>query len=199
MDVRSVPTGRELFETGRLLFPIKIIRHQARRRCSKEIMRHILSNVSDRLSVWMEVVAGIALIGVMLLIGCDILGRIYGRPVPGAYEMVSLAGGLIIGLALPATSRAYGHVSTDLLLEKLSETPKRILAVITRFIGITIFLLAGYGMVRMGIRLRYSGEVTAVLAFPFYYAAYVISGAFFIQAMVQLSQIYEAINPNPKR
>jgi TRAP-type C4-dicarboxylate transport system permease small subunit len=162
-------------------------------------MRPILSKVSGRLSAWMEIVAGIALIGIMLLIGCDIVGRIFGRPVPGAYEMVSLAGGLIIGLALPATSRANGHVSTDLLLEKLSETPKRILAVMTRCIGMAVFLLAGYGMVRMGIRLRYSGEVTAVLAFPFYYAAYVLSGAFFIQALVQLSQICEMINPNPER
>jgi TRAP-type transport system small permease protein len=162
-------------------------------------MKNILSNVSGRLSAWMEVVAGIALIGIMLLIGCDIVGRIFGCPVPGAYEMVSLAGGLIIGLALPATSRANGHVSMDLLLERLSETPKRILAMATRCIGIAIFLLAGYGMVRMGVRLRCSGEVTAVLAFKFYYAAYVLSGAFFMQALVQLSQIYEMINPNPKR
>jgi TRAP-type transport system small permease protein len=164
-----------------------------------EIMKNILSDVSGRLSVWMEVIAGIALIGVMLLIGCDIVGRIFGLPVPGAYEIVSLAGGLIIGLALPATSRANGHVSTDLLLEKLSETTKRILAVITRCIGIAIFLLAGYGMIRMGVRLKLTGEVTAVLAFPFYYAAYAVSGAFFVQALVQLSQIYEMIKTKPER
>jgi TRAP-type C4-dicarboxylate transport system permease small subunit len=162
-------------------------------------MKNILSNVSDRLSAWMEVVAGIALIGIMLLIGCDIVGRFFGRPVPGAYEIVSLAGGLIIGLALPATSRAKGHVSTDLVLEKLSETPKRMLAAITRCIGIAIFLLAGYGMIRMGIRLKLAGEVTAVLALPFYYTAYAVGGAFFMQALVQLSEIYELINPKPER
>jgi TRAP-type C4-dicarboxylate transport system permease small subunit len=173
--------------------------HRARCWCAKEIMKNILSNVSDRLSTWMEIVAGIALIGVMLLIGSDIVGRIFGRPVPGAYEMVSLAGGLIIGLALPATSRANGHVATDLLVEKLAGKPKWILAVMTRCIGIAIFLLAGYGMVRMGIRLKLAGEVTAVLAFPFYYATCALSGAFFIQALVQIAQVYEMINPNPER
>jgi TRAP-type C4-dicarboxylate transport system permease small subunit len=162
-------------------------------------MRNILSDVSGRLSMWMEVVAGIALIGVMLLIGCDIVGRLFGRPVPGAYEIVSLAGGLIIGLALPATSRVNGHVSTDILLVKLSETPKRILAVMTRLIGIIIFLCAGYGMIFMGVRLKYTGEVTAVLSFPFYYAAYAISGAFFMQVLVLLSQIFEMINPKSER
>jgi TRAP-type C4-dicarboxylate transport system permease small subunit len=78
-------------------------------------MKKLLSTSSDRLSTWMEVLAAGALIGVMLLIGADIIGRIFGHPVPGTYEIVSLAGGLVLGLALPATSRARGHVSTDFI------------------------------------------------------------------------------------
>jgi len=143
----------------------------------------------------MEILAGIALIGVMLLIGADIVGRIFGHPVPGTYEIVSVAGGLIIGLALPATSRTKGHVSTDFLLEKVSVRFQRILAITTRFIGIVVFLLAGLGMVMMGVRLKASGEVTAVLAFPFYYAAYAIGSAFFIQTLVLLSEIMETAKP----
>ena len=162
-------------------------------------MRNILNSISNRLSAWMEVVAGIALVGVMLLIGCDILGRIFGYPVPGAYEIVSLAGGLIIGLALPATSLANGHVSTDLLLTKLSETPRRILTAFARFIGIAIFLFAGWGTVLMAARLKHSGEVTAVLALPLYYAAYAVGGAFFTQALVSLSQLFKVMNPKSQR
>jgi TRAP-type transport system small permease protein len=148
-----------------------------------------LSILSDRMSAWMEIVAGIALIGVMLLICSDIIGRIFGYPVPGAYELVSIAGGLIVGLALPATTRAKGHVSADLLLGRLSDTPKLILAVATRLIGIAIFLLAGYGLIMMGVRLKESGEVTAVLALPFYYVAYAMGGAFLVQTMVLFSEI----------
>ena len=162
-------------------------------------MQKLMSILSGRLSSWMEIVAGIALIGVMLLIGCDIVGRLFGFPVPGAYEMVSVAGGLIIGMALPATSLAKGHVSTDLLQGRISESTRRTLAVATRLIGILIFLLAGYGMIRMGIRLKCSGEVTAVLALPFYYAAYAIGGAFLVQALVLCSQIYDGVNPKPAR
>jgi len=160
-------------------------------------MKRLLGIFSDRLSAWMEFVAGIALVGVMLLIGSDIVGRIFGCPVPGTYEIVSLAGGLILGLALPATSRAKGHVSADILQAKLSEKPKLFLAVMTRLIGIVIFLLAGYGMVMMGFRLRVSGEVTAVLALPFYYVAYAVGGAFLMQTLVLFSEIFEAINPKP--
>ena len=160
-------------------------------------MRKLLGDFSDRCSSWMEIVAGIALIGVMLLIGTDIVGRIFGCPVPGTYEIVSLAGGLIIGLALPATSRAKGHVSTDLLTGKLSEKARTFLAAMTRLVGIVVFLLAGYGMVMMGVRLKVSGEVTAVLALPFYYVAYAIGGAFLIQTLILFTEIFDTTNPKP--
>jgi TRAP-type transport system small permease protein len=158
-------------------------------------MRKLLRILSGRMSAWMEMVSGITLIGVMLLMGCDIVGRIFGYPVPGAYELASIAGGLIIGLALPATSMAKGHVSTNLLLAKLSEKSQRFLTVITRSLSIVVFLLAGYGIIMMSVRLKVSGEVTAVLALPFYYAAYAISGAFFVQSLVLLSEIVEMISP----
>jgi TRAP-type C4-dicarboxylate transport system permease small subunit len=156
-------------------------------------MKKLLKKVTHRLSAWMEIVAGIGLIGVMVLIGADIIGRIFGYPVPGTYEIVSLAGGLIIGLALPATSRVKGHVSADILLDKLSEKPRLFLNVATRMIGMMVFLLAGYGMVTMGIRLKVSGEVTAVLALPFYYVTYALGGAFLIQSLILVSEIVETI------
>jgi TRAP-type transport system small permease protein len=157
----------------------------------------LLKIFSGRLSTWMEIVAGIALIGVMLLIGSDIIGRVFGFPIPGTYEVVSLAGGLIVGLALPATSRAKGHVSADLLSGKLSEKPRLFLAVMTRLIGILVFLLAGYGMIMMGIRLKFAGEVTAVLAFPFYYIAYAVGGGFLIQILVLGSELLEMLHRKP--
>jgi TRAP-type C4-dicarboxylate transport system permease small subunit len=154
-------------------------------------MKALLNSVSAGMSRWMEIAAGAVLIAVMLLIGSDIVGRIFGYPIPGTYEIVSLAGGLILGLALPATSRAGEHVSTDLLLVRLKEGPRHFLAIATRLIGAGVFLLAGYGMVMMGLRLRAAGEVTAVLAFPFYYVTYVVGGAFLVQALVMLSQVFK--------
>lgn len=171
--------------------------HQALK--SGNEMRDLLKGSSGRISAWMETAAGIALIGVMLLIGADILGRIFGRPVPGTYEIVSLAGGLIVGLALPATSRARGHVSTDILLTRLSERSRLALFTATRYVGIALFLLAGFGMVMMGVRLRDSGEVTAVLALPFYYVAYAVGGAFFVQVLILLSELLETIHPGHRR
>ena len=160
-------------------------------------MGRLIQVLSGRLSEWMEILAGIALIGVMLLIGIDIVGRFFGIPVPGAYEIVSFAGGLVIGLAVPATSRAKGHVSTDLLLARLSGRSRSVLMVATRLIGIVIFLIAGCSMIMMGIRLKEAGEVTAVLALPFYHVVYAMGGAFLIQSFVLFSDI-AAVMREPK-
>lgn len=146
--------------------------------------------MAGKASTYMEIIAGAALIVVMLLIGADIIGRIFGHPVPGTYEIVSLAGGLILGLALPATSMAREHVSTDFLTDRISPGLKRCFFIATRLIGIGIFLLSGYGMVMMGVRLRDSGEVTAVLAFPFYYVVYALGGAFLVQTLVLISELF---------
>jgi TRAP-type C4-dicarboxylate transport system permease small subunit len=155
---------------------------------SKE-MERLLINLSSRLSAWMEMLAGITLMGVTLLIGVDIVGRIFGYPVPGAYEVVSFMGGLVIGLALPATSMAKGHVSTDLLLSRLPVKGQTALIAITRLIGAAVFLIAGSSMIVMGVRLKLAGEVTAVLALPFYHLLYAMGGAFFVQSLVLIAQI----------
>jgi TRAP-type C4-dicarboxylate transport system permease small subunit len=156
-------------------------------------MEKLLTRYTGRLSTWMEIVAGIALTGVMLLIGSDIVGRLFGFPVPGTYEIVSLAGGCIIGLALPATSRAKGHVAADILLARLPKKSRRFLTVATRLIGTGLCLVAAYGMVSMGFRLKESGEVTAELSLPFYYTTFAIGGAFLVQALILLSEILETI------
>ncbi len=162
-------------------------------------MGWLIQALSDRLSEWMELLAGIALIGVMLLIGIDIVGRFFGIPVPGAYEIVSFAGGLVIGLAVPATSRAKEHVSTDLLLGRISGRSRSVLIVATRVIGIAIFLIAGCSMIMMGIRLKAAGEVTAVLALPFYHVVYAMGGAFLIQSFILLSDIAAVVSEAKSR
>ncbi len=152
-------------------------------------MRKIAQLLSARLSSCMEAMAGIALVAVMLLIGADIVGRMLGCPVPGAYELVSLAGGLIIGLAVPGTSRAKAHLSVDLLLSRLSGRSRNILDAATRLAGIVLFLLASASMIWMGLRLRNSGEVTAELALPFYPVVFLMGGAFLVQALVLFSEM----------
>jgi TRAP-type C4-dicarboxylate transport system permease small subunit len=149
----------------------------------------IFEKLSYEPSKWLEVIAGTALLLVMLLTGCDIVGRAFGMPIFGTFELVSFAGGLVIGLAVPATSRVKGHVIVDLLLEKVSARTGFVLKVITRLMGIAVFLLMSYALIRMGNNIRASGEVTSVLRLPFYPVAYAMGGAFFVECLVLVADL----------
>jgi len=148
-----------------------------------------LMNVADRLSSWLEVVSGIALMAIMILTGCDIVGRTFGRPIPGTYEIVSFAGGIVIGLALPVTTRIRGHVMVDLIVSRVSRRTRDFLHTLTRLMVIILFLLLSYAIIKMGINIRASGEVTPVLSLPFYFVAYAFAGACLINCLILVTDI----------
>jgi TRAP-type C4-dicarboxylate transport system permease small subunit len=153
------------------------------------MIKRVLMGISDRISTWTEVFAGVVLVLIMVVTGCDIVGRIFGSPIPGTYEMVSFAGGLVIGLALPVTSRERVHVIVDIVTSRVSFRAGAILHVITRLMVIALFLLLGYATMRMGIDFRAYGQMTPVLGFPYYPVAYIISGACFIESLVLVADL----------
>jgi TRAP-type C4-dicarboxylate transport system permease small subunit len=140
--------------------------------------------ISNRFSAGLEILAGTALLVTMVLTGCDIVGRALGHPIPGTYEIISFAGGLVIGLAIPVTSKVRGHIIVDIVTERVSPRARFVLRVITRWMGIPLFLLMGYSIIRLANYFRVSGEVTPVLSFPFYPAAYAMGAAFFLECLV---------------
>lgn len=146
--------------------------------------KRFLASFAKTLSSGTEVIAGAALLGVMVLVACDIVGRLFGHPVPGTYEVVSFAGGLVVGLAMPVTSQARTHVIMDIVVANVSRPTRQVLHVGTRLAAIALFLLMGYAMVRMGLRLRDSGEVTPILSLPFYLVTFAIAGACFIESII---------------
>jgi TRAP-type C4-dicarboxylate transport system permease small subunit len=133
----------------------------------------IFEKLSYGPSKWLEVIAGTA----------------FGMPILGTYELVSFAGGLVIGLAVPATSRVKGHVIVDLILERASVRIRFIMKTITRLMGVAVFLLMSYALIRMGSYINASGEVTSVLRLPFYPVAYAMGGAFFVESLVLVADL----------
>jgi TRAP-type C4-dicarboxylate transport system permease small subunit len=144
-----------------------------------------------RLSGWLEILAGIALIVVMLLSGADVVGRACGKPIPGAYEIISFAGGIVLGFAIPASVVGKVHVILDLLVGKLSPSPKFVLHFISRLMGAGFLCATGYALVKMAGRFKTTGDLTAVLQLPFYPVAYAMGGAFVLTGLIL---IFESVH-----
>jgi TRAP-type transport system small permease protein len=143
-----------------------------------------MEKMVHRLSGWLESLAGIALVAVMILSGADVVGRTFGKPISGAYEIISFAGGIVIGFAVPASVIGKAHVIVDLIVQKLSPNPKFVLHFISRLMGACFLWAVGYALIRMAGRFRATGDLTAVLELPFYPITYAMGGAFLITGIL---------------
>jgi TRAP-type C4-dicarboxylate transport system permease small subunit len=98
----------------------------------------------------MYTVAGIALTAMMFLTVADVILRTFKRPIVGAYDLVGLLGAVVIGFAIPQTSRVKGHVLMDFLTGRLSHTAQSVLHVVTRLLAIATFAIIGWNVWLLG-------------------------------------------------
>jgi TRAP-type C4-dicarboxylate transport system permease small subunit len=126
-------------------------------------MRAVLG--ADYVLFW---VSGLGLGFMMLVTLADVAMRYIGRPIVGSMELISFTSAVVIGFAIPYTSWTKGHIIVDFLMEMLSPKSVRILRIITRCMGIALFLFAAYNFIAYGLDLIRSKEVTPGLRIPYY-------------------------------
>jgi TRAP-type C4-dicarboxylate transport system permease small subunit len=151
-------------------------------------MDGFLSKVK-RLSQFLNIIAGISLSFLMCLTIMDVILRYFRRPIVGTYELVAFSGAVVIGFSLPFTSWVRGHVYVDFLILRFSQKTRNIFNIVTRCLVIWLFLMIGWNLIKYGMDLHKSGEVSLTLRMPFYPVAYGIGICCFIQCLVFLCDI----------
>ncbi len=140
------------------------------------------------LSKWMDGVAGVALVLIMLLTSLDVILRYLGYPIPGTYDMVSMGAAFVLGFAIPRTSWDKGHVTVDILVERLPQ--KRVaFDIVTRIIGLFFFFLLGWNLIKTAIGFARTGDSTQTIAVPFYPVAFALGVCAFVECIVLLSDL----------
>lgn len=141
----------------------------------------------------MDWVSGSILVFMMLLTVADVILRYLGKPILGAYELVSLSGLVVVGFAMPSTSWQRVHVNVDIFLGDAHRVRTLVLHIITRIIGILFFLVAGFYLMDMGNTLTKTHESTLTLVIPLYPFAYVLGVCCLAECLVLVSHILEAV------
>jgi TRAP-type C4-dicarboxylate transport system permease small subunit len=147
-------------------------------------------------STFMQTISGIVLTFMIFLTSADVVLRIFGYPIPGAVEIIAICGGVVIGFTIPITSWMHGHISVDLATNKLSRIAQNTVNVITRCIGIAMFIVIGWNSVKIGTGLLKGGEVSGTLQLPLYPVAYGLSACFFVLAIVLFCDILIILGGN---
>ncbi len=151
-------------------------------------MERFLNGVG-RLSRYINFIAGLAITFIMLLTVFDVILRYFRKPIVGTYELVAFSGAVVIGFAIPLTSWMRGHIYVDFFTARLPQTLRSIFNMATRSLGIALFLLIGWNLIKVGMDLQQSGEVSLTLQLPFYPVAYGVAFACFVQCLVLLTDM----------
>ncbi len=146
---------------------------------------------TEKISRLMNVISYTALTFIMLLTVADVIMRMgwIRRPIIGTFEIVGMAGALVIGFGMPLTSWLRGLIYVDFVIQRFPRRGRNFMNILTRAICIIIFIIIGYNLCGYATELLVSGEVTPTRQIPFYPVVYGLGIACFVQCLVLIADI----------
>ena len=148
-----------------------------------------LEQVITWLTRYMAVIAGLCLIGVMLLTVADVILRYFGYPITGVYDLVALGGAVVIGFSIPYAARKKVHVFMEMAQSLQGKTLKLVLAIFARLVGLVVTCLVGWNLIKLGTGFMETGEASLTIQLVFYPIAIGLGVCFFTQALVFIEDI----------
>lgn len=145
-----------------------------------------LDKISRGLNKILVCMAGIFLMGMILLACSNIFLRLVWLPVKGAFELMGFFGAVVVAFSLGYTQIKRGHIAVDILVNRFPEKTRRILSAINYSICMVFFAVAAWQIARMATNLFKTGEVTETLRIIFYPFTYGVALGCFVLALVLL-------------
>jgi len=133
----------------------------------------------DRL---LYVIAGGVLACMIILTLCDVILRNLGHPITGSMEFIQYGGSIVFGFSIPYGTLLGAQVIVDIITEKLKPGKKRTIDIITRCVGVLLFLFVAYNFFTYGMDVRHTGERTASFKIPYYPFSFALSLSFLLQS-----------------
>ena len=151
-----------------------------------------LSGTSARTGVlrWtthaMAAVGGAAVAGIVLVTVGDVVGRRFGWPVKGAYDLVRVLGAIAMVCALPLTKAVKGHIAIEYFFQKMGARGRAAMDTAMRLVLLALFGLLAWQFALQGQRFLDSGETTTTLHMPMFWVPWLAALACLATAGVTL-------------
>jgi TRAP-type C4-dicarboxylate transport system permease small subunit len=130
---------------------------------------------------------------VMMLVTCvDVIMRRVGHPLPGAVDLVSLAGCIAVVAALPYTTAVKGHVAVEYFFQKMPRLGRVLADSVCRALVLLLFSFMSWRCLIYGAALMRRGSVTLTLQIPVFWLWWLMA---FSLAVVVLVKFYNLMHP----
>lgn len=140
----------------------------------------------------LAVISSLSLLFIVVIVIADVTGRALGHGIKGSVDYVRLASAIVLGGALPYTTAVKGHIAIEFLFLRLSRSKRVIIDSISRIIMFVLFVCIVVFMVRYGISLYRSGEVTSTVQIPIFWIPFWLAICFFVTSLIK---IYHLLRP----
>ncbi|HEY9054048.1 MAG TPA: TRAP transporter small permease subunit [Rectinemataceae bacterium] len=155
-------------------------------------MKHFMALVK-KVDTVLYVMAGVILIGMVLLTLVDVVLRNFGHPITGSMEIIMYGGALVFGFSIPFATFLKAQVQVDLIVEKLKPRNKKAVTIVTRLVGIALFLFVAYNFFLYGFDVKSTGEITSSFKIPYYPIVFALSFSFLFQSLTLVYDLVEVI------
>jgi TRAP-type C4-dicarboxylate transport system permease small subunit len=143
-----------------------------------------------RVSKFLRVIGAVILTGMMSLTVLDVILRYFERPILGSYELVAMSGALVIGFILPQNSLDDKNVYVDSLVNVTPPLMRILFVAVRRVLGVALFILLAYGMLKKGMELYEVGEYSSTLHLPLGILGYGLAVCSFVEAIVLMCLLF---------
>lgn len=131
--------------------------------------RNRLVRATDVVTSAAAVVAGLALILLMLLTTADVVGRyFFNSPINGVFDLTHFAMSIMVYLGLGYCGWRGAHVVIELLYDRLPKAARRVLNRVTNLAGCILFGLICWRTAVQSIDIREMGEASQMLEIPLF-------------------------------
>jgi TRAP-type C4-dicarboxylate transport system permease small subunit len=155
-------------------------------------MKYLIAGIAN-VDKSLYVIAGSILACMIILTLVDVILRNFGHPITGSMEFIQYGGAIVFGFSIPYGTMLGAQVIVDIITEKLSPRRKRTINIITRCVGIIIFLFVAYNFFVYGIDVQKTGERTASFKIPYYPFAFALSFSFLLQSFTIVCDLMKTV------
>lgn len=138
------------------------------------------------------IISALALLFIVGVVMLDVMGRFLGKGVRGSMDYIRLASAVVLGGALPYTTAVKGHIAIEFLFRRIGKTLKIVIDTISRLLMLLLFILIIFFMIRYGVSLYRSGEVTSTVQLPVFWVPFWLALSFTVTSLVK---IYHILRP----
>jgi TRAP-type C4-dicarboxylate transport system permease small subunit len=133
-----------------------------------------LQHYLDKISSWFSGLALTALTLMLIIVATDIVGsKVFAMPVPGAMDLVSLLGVLVVGFSMPQSYQKGRHIKIEFVTNLMPLGLRKVVRILSLMLCQVFFALIVWRMFLYAHDLWVHGEkslTVKISVFPFVYA-----------------------------